>query len=316
MANFVDWKRRGAGMATFSPSDVAFTGFRLVRERPKVVATWALTQFVVSMAFGLVLVATMGPALMRLQAMARETPHDPAVTLGLLSQLAPGYALLMLLSLVMYAIIYAAMNRAVLRPEPVGFAYLRLGNDEFLQFILMVVFFALGIALYLVVLIASIAVIAVVVAIAMSGSKAAVPALSVILFLGLFAGAIYLAIRISLASAMTFDTGRVSVRSAWRLTRGQFWPMFGAYLLTFALVSVVSLLMLVIIGAGIFATGGFAALMQLMRPDLSSVGAFLSPARIVGGALSAVWTALILPVWLTVPAAIYRSLTAPPATMA
>ena len=38
-------------MATFSASDVAFTGFQLVRERPKVVATWAMVQFAVSMAF-------------------------------------------------------------------------------------------------------------------------------------------------------------------------------------------------------------------------------------------------------------------------
>jgi hypothetical protein len=56
--------------------------------------------------------------------------------------------------------------------------------------------------------------------------------------------------------------------------------------------------------------GGIGGLQALVHPDLSSLKAFLAPARLVQVVLSSILTALIWPVILTPPAAIYRSLVA------
>lgn len=49
--------------------------------------------------------------------------------------------------------------------------------------------------------------------------------------LGVFVFLIWLAVRLSLASPLTFDTRRVRVFGSFALTRGRFWSLLGAYLL-------------------------------------------------------------------------------------
>ena len=50
-------------MAEFSPADVAFTGFRIVWERPWAVAIWAALQIVVNLALKIFVVASAGAAM-------------------------------------------------------------------------------------------------------------------------------------------------------------------------------------------------------------------------------------------------------------
>ena len=49
-------------MADFSISDVAFTGFRVIRERPKALAVWVVIQVILAVAMLLLMAQTMAPA--------------------------------------------------------------------------------------------------------------------------------------------------------------------------------------------------------------------------------------------------------------
>ncbi|MEI9891312.1 MAG: hypothetical protein WDN45_12945 [Caulobacteraceae bacterium] len=56
-------------MADFSATDVAFTGIRFVRERPRAVAVWAGVQVIISLVFGVVSIGLMGPYMVQLRAL-------------------------------------------------------------------------------------------------------------------------------------------------------------------------------------------------------------------------------------------------------
>jgi hypothetical protein len=304
-------------MRGFSATEAAFTGFRIVRERPRAVLVWGLIQIVIGLVFGAVMVVTAGPTVMAAQAQGLAT-KDPAQAVAMLRQLLPMYAMLMVFALIFYPIVYAAMSRAVLRPQDEGFAYLRLGADELRQLGLMLWILLVAFVAY----VASILVLVVVFlatgfAGAASGGKVGAGALvgglaGILALLAFIALWIFIAVRLSLASPLTFATGRVNLFGSWTLTRGRFWPILGTYLLTLALAAVVYMLGYAIIAACVaVAGGGIGGLATLFRPDLSSLAAFLQPARLAQVVLSGLLTALIWPVILTPPAAIYRSLAEP-----
>ena len=125
-------------MTGFSITEAAFTGFRIARERPRAVATWAVIQFALSLVAGGAMVAMVGPDLMRLSALgAAAAQMTNAELLALLGRLAPVYGLMAIVVLVFNPLQYAAMNRAVMRPAEDRFGYFRLGADEARQFGLM-----------------------------------------------------------------------------------------------------------------------------------------------------------------------------------
>lgn len=133
--------------------------------------------------------------------------------------------------------------------------------------------------------------------------------LGVVVALALLAAWIYVWVRLSLASPLTFATRRINLFGSWRLTRGIFWPMLGAYLVAGILAIVVSLLILAISAAVSAAVGGgLSGLQSMMKPDMSSLATYLTPARFVTIFANAVSTALVWPVLLTPASAIYRSL--------
>ncbi len=118
----------------------------------------------------------------------------------------------------------------------------------------------------------------------------------------------FLLVRLSLAPSYTLATGRIDLAGAWRLTRGRFWPMLGAYVLAGVLGAVVLMLGLVVTAALVAVIGGMGALGQIARPDYASLGAFYTPARLAQTAVSAALNALVTPVLLTPAAAIYLRL--------
>ncbi len=302
-------------MAEFSATDAAFTGFRIVRERPLAAAVWASLQVVMGLFIGALMVQTAGPALMAIRDNGLA-PKDPAVTLGILRQLLPMYSGLLVYSLIFYPILYAAMSRVVLRPADDRFGYLRLGRDELRQLGLMLLILVLAFIFYVLSLLVLLIVVVIGV-VAGGGAHAGAPpsAAAILVSLlgvaGFLCGWIYLAVRLSLASPLTFATGRVDLFGSWALTRRHFWPMFGAYLLAFTLACVVYLLGYAVILAIVAVTGGGAAgLQDMAHPDLGSMRAFLTPVRLLQTVLSSALAALILPVLLTPAAAIYQSLAA------
>ncbi len=301
---------RGAAMHGFSISEAAFTGFRIVRERPRAVVFWALIQFAVSLIGGATLVAIAGPDLMRLRALgAAAGVKDGGDALALLGRLAPAYGLMFLFVLAFSPLLYAAMNRAVMKPADDRFGYFRLGADEVRQFLLMLLTFAVVLGGYLAVILVAL-VVTTIVALA---AKPAAGLAAVLIGLAAAGAAIFLAVRLSLASAQTFATGKVNLFGSWALTRGRFWPILGTYVLTGAFAGVVYVLWFVLSFALVAVIGGMGALAVNLQPDLSSLAAFLSPAALARTVLGAIVTALLWPVLGAPPAVIYQRLGPPPA---
>jgi hypothetical protein len=305
-------------MASFSVSDVALTGFRIGREHPKAVAVWAGLQFVLSLTSGLAMITLFAPALATFAGLGANlsrgpaSSSDPAAAMAAFQQMGPLFLFMALSALIFYPILYGAMNRAVLRPSDDRFGYLRIGADELRQLGLMLLL--IGVAIVATIAL-SIALVAAFVPLGLmsgarttagTGSLIAASALTIMFLFAAFALWIYVWVRLSLASALTFATGKVNLFGSWTLTRGQFWPMFGAYLVAFILAIVVLLLTGVInIAVTAAAGGGFGA---SAAQQLTSVGAFLTPARIISLLVSSAANALIWPVTLTPPAAIYKTL--------
>ncbi|MDP3749679.1 MAG: hypothetical protein Q8Q88_21830 [Phenylobacterium sp.] len=291
-------------MTAFSATDAAFEGFRITREKPKVLLIWAGFYLIISLLMPVLLVTMGGQNLMALEAQANNPNADPQAALANLAALGPLYAILIPVGLAVQAVLAAAVYRAILRPEDTGFGYLRLGQDELRLTVLTLIYFLLSLA-------------AVTIVVLLGGIGAGVaygllgsPLLGVglgLFFLGLL---LYVAVRLSLAPVITFAERRISVFESWGLTKGQFWKLLGAYILAIASVVVVLLLAMVIFMAvaAILAGGDIASVGKIFSPDLSSVAAYYTPPMVAytifGGFLNALYFAVLVS-----PAAVaYRAL--------
>jgi hypothetical protein len=299
-------------MSRFSPSDAALEGFRLTREQPLFVLIWAIVRAVFSFA-SLALLFGLGGStfqqLVKLENGAAKT--SPELALPLVQQVMPLMLLIIIVSLVFYAVIYTAVLRAILRPADKAFAYLRLSIDEARQFGLALIAFVLFFAYILVSTIVSGLLISL-----SSGLGQAGVAVRILIVFALIAAFVYPLVRLSLAPAMTFAEGRISLFRSLPVTKSQFWSMFGAYVLAAVLAIVVTLLAAVIfmfiIGAVGMAQGGLSALSALMgamQPDDMTLTAFLAPLRLINLVFSALLGTLAYLIVFAPAAAIFRDLT-------
>jgi hypothetical protein len=298
-------------VAEFSAGDTALTGFRIAWQHPKAVAVWAVLQMAVSLALTVFVTLSAGPAFERMTTVGFQPNPDPAVLMGLMRQLAPTYAVLLIGSLVYYAVLYAAMNRAVLRPQADRFGYLRLASDELRQLGLFAIMALLGFGLYIALIILAVVVLSLLALVGVGGIGAAGGLELLLVVPAVVAVFIYVGVRFSLASPATFAAGRINLMASWTLTRGRFWRLFVTYAMAFGLSLVVLALTLVIavLLAGV-AGGGLPAAGASMQTDFSSLSAVLTPSRLVYLAVSAIGTALGWPITMAPPAVIYRALIA------
>ena len=290
-------------MAQFSISNAAFTGFGVVRHRPAAVAIWTVVQLVVSGGVWVMLAMRFGPLLHQISALSAAQSQDPAQLVALSHELLPldGYATLF--SLIFYSMLFATMNRAVLHPEDDAFGYIRLGADEFRQLGLMVIFMLFGVVGAFVLVI-----VATIVAVALGGGSQATAEASIIVMPLFLSAVVFFTVRFSLASAQTFATKTINVFGSWALTKGRALPIFGAYLLAFCLLIVVTLLGAVVISAAREAAGGQDMWDIIVGPQPASLASFISPARIIQLVLSAALGAISWPIMTTPAPTLYKAI--------
>jgi len=292
----------------------ATAGFRVIQKHPWVIPIWAAVYLLISVA---ALGAAMPIILDAISSMFDLVENDvarpdPALVLGIFAKLAPLIALGVLASLVLGAIFGAAVNRSVLRPQEFRFGYLRLGMAELRQLVVSVAFSLL----YFVVSLVAIVVIGAIAAFVPDGAALLV----VVLCLAALAGALYLAVRFSVAPAQTFDEGRINLVGSWSLTRGSFWPLLGAYCLAIALVLGVSLALSIagsVIGG---LAGGSPEMMmremiegdQKVTPEelrkFLSLETFLTLGVVLSVAISSVSQALAMLIFGVTPPTAYQHL--------
>lgn len=295
----------------FSPSEAAFEGFRLTREKPvAVLFGWPLVYLVCfSLIVGAV-VAAMGPQVLNdlkaLSAMSKSAQADPKATMAVMSKMAGFFGLLFPLAMIFSAINHAAVFRAVLRPQEKGFFYFRIGGDELRILLVNVV---LTVIFVCAVVVAAIAVgVAAGVAKAAGGTTAAWLS-GVLLGLVCIGLVIWVAVRLSLALPVTFAEKRIALFDSWRLTQGRSWSLIGMLLLATIFSMVVSLLGGLIANAAAAVTGGgLAVLGTIKNPDWTALAPSLIAPLAAYGVINLVLASLQTAIVYAPLASAYRTL--------
>jgi hypothetical protein len=274
-------------MSGFSASDAAVEGFRVIGRHWRVVIGWAVFNLLALVA----MVAVTVIVLLGVYAASGDAGGTQASTVvgGVIAGLG---------SIVTQAVITTALFRLMLRDEPPGFLYLRLGGDELR---------VLGAALLLV--LAAIPLV-LVISLAMVLASRAAPLLGVALGIVLIAAFYALALRFALAPVISFVERRISLMPAWRLTRGQTWRLIGMAILLLCIVAVIA----VTTWIALFLLGG--ALSGFRDIGLSEADTLEAhPGRYV---LQVVAEMLLVPVMLVIAqapwVAAYKTLAAPAET--
>ena len=231
----------------FSASDAAFEGFRLVRRKPVALIAWALLYAVLSLASVFAMSNAIGLMVEwgeRAEALESAEPTQAevmAVFQGF-GEVMLSLAWLLPVSLIVGAMLMAAVARAVLNPRAGGFGYLRLGMDEVRVFVVSLVLCILLFCGWLAVglLVGVLAGIA--------GATGASWMWLVVVLGGLagVAAIIWLAVRLSLAVPITVAENRFAIFDSFALTKGRFWPLLGMAVIAFVMVMVISLLAMII----------------------------------------------------------------------
>ncbi len=286
---------------TFSPTDAAVEGFRIIRRRPDILLVWGvLVLLAVAGALGVV-GSVLAPDVAHL-VNALESHGTPDALRPAAEKVRGTQLLLTPLTAALHAVLGTAVLRAVLRPDSRSIGYLGLGADEFRVFLVqMVSGLLIGSVLVAFVLFVMVFTAIGIAAAGLHSADIGRAVLDAVVIGGLMGGlgTGYVAIRLSLAAPMTFEAGAFRMFESWSQTRGQVWRLTGAYVLAGFLNMVVFLALLVaglIVGGGVFiAEGGLAVL-----ADPGSGSALLSviwPAVLVGMvpvALASVMQTLVL----------------------
>ncbi|MBA3048744.1 MAG: hypothetical protein KKG54_14445 [Alphaproteobacteria bacterium] len=288
----------------FSATDAAFEGFRVVRRQPMALIFWALFYLVVMVAA----LAMVGGSVIGLMGAAETLEQSGATSFEDVMPVLSGYmaifAVILPVSLIASAMIYAAVARAVLRPSESAFGYLRLGMDEVRVLVVSIVLTILFIVL-------SFVVFGIVGMVAGMSAAADMPALWLVVVLLVCAAIalfIWLAVRLSLAIPITMAERRIAIFDSFAVTKGRFWPLLGMALLAFVMSIVVSLLGSLVAMPIQLATGGIEGLAGLEGESIPTILQAAWPAIAAWVVINAVISALQVAVVYAPFSAAYRDI--------
>jgi hypothetical protein len=230
-------------MNRFSASEAALEGFRLTRERWGTILAWSGVYFVGITIIALLMMASLGPDFVEMAKKGRFTPEDAEAVAGMLAQSWPAFLLVLILVVALMSLLTAGIYRLVLRPDEKGFVHLRLGADELRLTLINLLLFGVGMVCLVAGFVATAAAETI-------GPALAIPTGAVILGLTVWVG-----VRLSLATPMTFALRKISIGPAWEMTRHRFWPLFGMIVLA-AIFYVMIWLLLNIIGIAVVTVAG------------------------------------------------------------
>lgn len=281
-------------MTTYSATDAALEGFRLTRERPRVLMVWALFLLAANAIGIAIMMLAPKEAQEALATISGQEAPDGQQLMSALGAVAP----ILLLGLVIQRTMDAAVYRLMLRPEEKAFYFLKVGGDELRLAALRLIFVMMAI-LYLAVVQFGIVILGLTAAPLGGVAQRLVASIAE---LACWIAFMILAVRLSLASVITFDRKKISIMESWALTRGHAYSLLGAQLLALCCTAVFGILVFVIFssvsGAALLATGrNLGDLKQIMSPESFELKSYLNPFvlawTLVGSFFSAVYAAAI-----------------------
>lgn len=285
---------------TFSASDAAFEGFRVVRRKPAVILWWSLVYLVFFLVMALAVGRPFLALLPQLEALPQSGEPSPAQIGALLSLYGTIFAVALPIGVVAGAILNAAVARSVLDPQASRFGYIRLGMDEVRVGVVTLV---LGLLLFAAYMIGGVLVLILgAVGAAMNTGMAIL--LGLIAALAVLAALIWIAIRLSLAIPITVAERRIAIFDSFGVTKGWFWPLLGMAVIA-AVMTVLVALLGMIIGLPFQFMGGAAFETAMATGEVETVMAALGPMVIVGMLVNIVISSLQLAVLYTPFSAAY-----------
>lgn len=250
--------------AQFSSSDAALEGFRILGRRPVAFLTWMCVYALVCavcFGFGYLVLAPDLPSLASTFAMGNTA--DIAKPLLLKARALQNFGTPA--GLALQAVLGAAVYRELLRPGASAGGYVRFSSAEAMQLLANLVLSSLLIGGVVLLLVFGMTIIGVIlIATEQQGGGAQAVTIISLTIAGILTvlGVIYTAVRLSLAPVMTFEAGTLRVFESWRITRGHFWRIFFAFILSWVFSIIVCAFMLVLaggLGLAVFAMTGAAA---------------------------------------------------------
>jgi hypothetical protein len=229
----------------FSATDAAFEGFRLVRRNPVALVGWTLLYLVYTLATLFAaggMMRSLSVWMEQVEALeAGPPPSSPEALVPIMESYVAAMshmAWAIPLSLVIGAVLMAAIARAVLTPGTSGFGYMRLGMDEVRVFVVTIVIAIL----YSIAACIAVVAAAVIGGIAISAIEGWGALVMVLAMLAAIAFMIWLAVRWSLAVPITIAQKKFAIFDSFAVTKGRFWPLLGMAFIAFVMVVIVSLL--------------------------------------------------------------------------